>query len=44
MRLDGGIFGDTAPIGALVNPIPKIINARPGLRTMLDLPVPYAFL
>lgn len=44
MRIEGGIFGDTATIGALVNAIPKIINARPGLRTMLDLPVPYAFL
>jgi len=44
MRIDGGIFGDTATIGALVNAIPKIISARPGLRTMLDLPVPYAFL
>jgi len=44
MRIDGGIFGDTATIGALVNAIPKIITARPGLRTMLDLPAPYAFL
>ncbi|MDZ7362745.1 MAG: dihydrodipicolinate reductase [candidate division KSB1 bacterium] len=44
MRIDGGIFGDTATIAALVNAIPKIMNAPPGLRTMLDLPVPYAFL
>jgi 4-hydroxy-tetrahydrodipicolinate reductase len=44
MRIDGGIFGDTATIAALVNAIPKIIKASPGLRTMLDLPVPYAFL
>jgi 4-hydroxy-tetrahydrodipicolinate reductase len=44
MRIDGGIFGDTATIGALVNAIPKIMKAQPGLRTMLDLPVPYAFL
>ena len=44
MRIAGGIFGDTATIGALVNAIPKIIHARPGLRTMLDLPVPFAFL
>jgi 4-hydroxy-tetrahydrodipicolinate reductase len=44
MRLDGGIFGDTATIAALVNAIPKIMKAPPGLRTMLDLPVPYAFL
>jgi len=44
MRIDGGIFGDTATIAALVNSIPKIMKAPPGLRTMLDLPVPYAFL
>jgi len=44
MRIEGGIFGDTATIAALVNAIPKIVQAPPGLRTMLDLPVPYAFL
>jgi 4-hydroxy-tetrahydrodipicolinate reductase len=44
MRIDGGIFGDTATIAALVNAIPKIMRAQPGLRTMLDLPAPYAFL
>jgi len=44
MRIEGGIFGDTATIGALVNAIPKIMKAQPGLRTMLDLPVPHAFL
>jgi 4-hydroxy-tetrahydrodipicolinate reductase len=44
MRIEGGIFGDTATIAALVNAIPKIMQAQPGLRTMLDLPAPYAFL
>jgi len=44
IRIDGGIFGDTATIAALVNAIPKIKNAKPGLRTMMELPVPYAFL
>jgi 4-hydroxy-tetrahydrodipicolinate reductase len=44
MRIDGGIFGDTATIAALVNAIPKIKNAKPGLRTMMELPLPYAFL
>ncbi|MGH7491279.1 MAG: NAD(P)H-dependent amine dehydrogenase family protein [bacterium] len=43
MRIPGGVFGDTGTIGALVNTIPKIIQAKPGLRTMVDLPVPYAF-
>ena len=44
MRIDGGIFGRTATIGALINTIPKIIAAPPGLRTMMELPAPYAFL
>jgi 4-hydroxy-tetrahydrodipicolinate reductase len=44
MRIEGGIFGDTATVGALVNTIPKIIAAQPGLRTMMELSVPHAFL
>ena len=40
----GGIFGDTATVAALVNAIPLIIEAEPGLRTALELPVPRAFL
>ncbi len=44
VRVEGGIYGETATIGALVNTIPKIINAPPGLRTMMELTVPYAFL
>jgi hypothetical protein len=43
VRIEGGIFGRTATIGALVNTIPKIVSAPPGLRTMMELPVPYAF-
>ena len=43
MRIEGGIFGGAATIGALVNTIPRIIHAPPGLRTMMELPVPYAF-
>lgn len=44
MRIHGGVFGDTGTIGALVNTVPKVLNAAPGLRTMTDLPVPYVFL
>lgn len=39
----GGIFGDTATIGALINAIPLVLRTRPGLRTMKDLPVPRIF-
>ena len=44
VRIEGGIFGDTATIGALVNAIPSILDARPGLRTSIELPLPHAFL
>ncbi len=43
LRVEGGIFGDTATVAALVNTLPRVVAARPGLRTVLDLPVPYAF-
>ncbi|MDZ7266905.1 MAG: dihydrodipicolinate reductase [candidate division KSB1 bacterium] len=44
MNIAGGIFGDTGTIGALVNTIPKVLQAAPGLRTTVELPVPHAFL
>lgn len=39
----GGIFGDTATVAALVNTVPLVLDAAPGLRTMKDLPIPRAF-
>ena len=39
----GGIFGDTATVGALVNAVALVLIAHPGLRTVKDLPVPRAF-
>ncbi len=39
----GGIFGDTATVGVLINTAPLAVRAAPGLRTMADLPVPRAF-
>ena len=42
--VQGGIFGDTATVGALVNAIPQVINASPGLQTVTDLPIPRCFL
>jgi len=44
MNIAGGIFGDTGTIGALVNTIPHVMHAAPGLRTTIELPVPHAFL
>lgn len=42
LRIQGGIFGDTATVGMLVNTAPIAADARPGLQTMVDLPVPRA--
>ena len=39
-EVDGGI----GTIAMVVNMIPHVINARPGLKTMLDLPVPHAIM
>jgi len=43
LRFRGGIFGDTATVGMLINTVPLAAGARPGLQTMADLPVPRAF-
>lgn len=39
MRIDGGIFGDTATVARMVNAIPAVRKSTPGLKTVLDLPV-----
>ena len=36
--VEGGTFGDTATVAALVNTARRVGAARPGLRTVLDLP------
>ena len=38
------IHGDLGTAAIIVNSIPKVINAAPGLKTMKDLPVPSAVL
>lgn len=42
LTVDGGIFGDTATVGMLVNTVPRLQNATPGLRTMPELSIPRA--
>ena len=39
-EVDGGV----GTIAMCVNMIPHVINARPGLKTMIDLPVPHAIM
>src|SRR6476659_3295940 len=43
MRLAGGIHGDVATASIVVNSIPKVLAAAPGLHTMRDLPLPSFF-
>ena len=40
LRVEGGTPGDIATSAMLVNMLPRVAAARPGLVTMLDLPLP----
>lgn len=40
LRIPGGVPGDIATASIVVNSIPRVLAARPGLRTMADMPVP----
>jgi hypothetical protein len=39
-KIIGGIHGDTGTVAVILNMIPKVLNAQPGLATMKDLPLP----
>ena len=41
MKIAGGIHGDIATAAIVVNTIPKVIAASPGLHTALSLPLPF---
>ena len=43
MKIAGGIHGDVATAALVVNSIPKVLAAVPGLRTMRDLALPSFF-
>jgi hypothetical protein len=42
-KISGGVHGDVATASITVNSIPKILAARPGLRTMRDMALPSWF-
>jgi hypothetical protein len=42
-KVIGGIHGDIATASIIVNSIPRVIAASPGLHTMRDLPLPSFF-
>jgi len=41
-KIAGGVHGDIGTVALIVNIIPKVLNAKPGLVTMKDLPLPSA--
>jgi 4-hydroxy-tetrahydrodipicolinate reductase len=41
LRIDGGIHGDLSTAAVVVNCIPRVIDSKPGLITMKDLPVSF---
>ncbi|MEM3626761.1 MAG: hypothetical protein QXZ25_01910 [Candidatus Bathyarchaeia archaeon] len=41
-KIAGGVHGDLGTVAMIVNMIPKVLNAEPGLLTMKDLPLPSA--
>ncbi|WP_446830102.1 NAD(P)H-dependent amine dehydrogenase family protein [Candidatus Foliamicus sp.] len=41
--IKGGVHGDLATASAVVNVVPRAINAPPGLKTMIDIPPAAAF-
>jgi 4-hydroxy-tetrahydrodipicolinate reductase len=43
LRIAGGVAGDVATAASLVNAVPLVLDAGPGLKTVLDLPIPRAF-
>jgi 4-hydroxy-tetrahydrodipicolinate reductase len=43
VKIPGGIHGDLATASLVVNTIPKVLDAAPGLHTMRDLPLPSFF-
>jgi len=40
-KISGGWDVETAIVNSIINNIPRVINAPPGLFTVVDLPVPY---
>ena len=41
MEIKGGVHGDRATAAMVVNSIPRVISARPGVLTMDDIPISF---
>ena len=44
VTINGGIAGDAATVAMIINAIPRVVAAEPGLKTMVDLSLPHAAL
>jgi 2,4-diaminopentanoate dehydrogenase len=42
-KIAGGVHGDVATASIVVNSLPKVLEAPPGLHTMRDMPIPSFF-
>ena len=42
-KIAGGVHGDIATASMVVNSLPLILQVKPGLHTMLDMPLPHFF-
>jgi 2,4-diaminopentanoate dehydrogenase len=42
-KIAGGVHGDVATASMVVNSIPLVLEVKPGLHTMLDMPLPHFF-
>lgn len=42
-KITGGVHGDVATASMVVNSLPLILQVKPGLHTMLDMPLPHFF-
>ena len=42
-KVAGGVHGDIATASIVVNSLPKVLDASPGLHTMRDMPIPSFF-
>jgi len=42
-KIAGGVHGDVATASMVVNSIPLVLRVKPGLHTMLDMPLPHFF-
>jgi hypothetical protein len=43
VKIAGGLHGDAATAALVINSIPKVLDAAPGLHTMRDMPLPSYF-